>query len=290
MLRFFIFRNVWIALCAVCLVGETLYLIKWNSGTVEYFTTKPDIIFIFFVFSATFFVYNFHAFANHLLIEPSRHFFHLLDNRVSLAQRISLLTGLTGTAITFFFISRSAQVLSLLLGFITLAYTLPILKVKGKRKRLREISYVKILTISLIWSLITVAMPVAAQNLSLPITFFFLLFIERMLFIYSITIPFEIRDMEREKMIGVMTIPSIHGVKNSKKLGYLLLIIFTLFSLIHQQYFSGGRQIAMPLIISALIACVLIYFTNKNRNQWYYKGWIDGTMAFQFILLLLFNR
>src|SRR5438045_1110748 len=109
MLRFFIFRNVWIALCAVAMALETDYL----TG----FSITPDA-FTCFLFFATFFVYNFHAFANHLVTESARDFFHLLDRRVSLSQRASVIIGFVGCVITFLFISNAVRLMCLALGII----------------------------------------------------------------------------------------------------------------------------------------------------------------------------
>jgi len=283
MLRFLVFRNVLIALCSLCMALETLYLYGFNL--------QVDALALF-IFFATFFVYNFHAFANHLVSEPFKYTFHLLDKNVSFTQRICVITGFMGTIISFYFISTRVQMLCVILGLITLAYTLPFLKLNGKRVRLREISYVKIFTIAFVWSLITVALPVLNYNMPLSTSLFWIIFSERMLFVYSITIPFEIRDMEQEQRYGVRTIPAIYGIKKSKRLGYLLLVLFCVIALFHQIFIGGsyhGFQITVPLILSAIFAGMLIYFTNEKRNKWYYKGWIDGTMAIQFILLLLFN-
>jgi 4-hydroxybenzoate polyprenyltransferase len=259
---------------------ETLYLCGVSI------TTDATAMFVFF---ATFFIYNFHAFANYLVKDSFSSFFHLLDNRVSVIQRLCVVTGFAGTVITFLFISTSGKMICLLLGILTLSYTLPIFKIKGKQTRLREISYIKILTISLTWALVTVVLPIMNNQHQIPASLYFLVFFERVLFVYAITLPFEIRDMEQEMRFGVRTIPAIHGIENSKRLGYLLLIIFSLLSLLHNYYYSHDRNIATPLILSAITAGVLIYFTNEKRNQWYYKGWIDGTMFFQFLFVILFN-
>src|SRR5690349_9154631 len=126
MLRFFIFRNIWIALCALCMGWETLLEISFRFPASGFQFQSAILAFIFF---ATFFVYNFHAFANHLVHEPSKHFFHLLDNQVSISQRLSVVAGLIGTAVTFLFVSHYAQLLCLLFGIVTLGYTLPVFKV-----------------------------------------------------------------------------------------------------------------------------------------------------------------
>src|SRR5258708_58687 len=116
MLRFFVFRNVLIAICSLCMAWETLYLYG--------FEVRADS-FAAFTFFASFFVYNFHAFANHLVSEPFRDWFHLFDKEVALSQRLSVIVGFIGTVVSFYFIPSRAQLLFILLGLITLGYTLP---------------------------------------------------------------------------------------------------------------------------------------------------------------------
>src|SRR5437762_2008753 len=128
MLRFLVFRNVVIAACALCMSCETIYFCG--------LPVRMDA-FAFFIFASTFFIYNFHAYANHLVHEPFKRFFHLLDKEVSLSQRVSVGVGFVGAVASFWFISFKAQLVLVFLGLITLAYTLPIIKVKGRRWRLR---------------------------------------------------------------------------------------------------------------------------------------------------------
>jgi 4-hydroxybenzoate polyprenyltransferase len=118
-----------------------------------------------------------------------------------------------------------------------------------------------------------------------------LLFFERFLFIYAITIPFEIRDRQKEQAIGNRTIPLLYGVKKSKMLGYVLLILFCILCLIRECIYDHASEDIIKhfaaLALSALTAALLIYKTNDNRSRWYYKFLIDGTMIEQFLLLIL---
>src|SRR5258708_21742157 len=124
-----------------------------------------------------------------------------------------------------------------------MAYTLPVLRFKGKRKRLREISYLKIITVAMMWSLLTVILPMQEYSFHIASKLAVIIFIERFLFVYSITIPFEIRDMKQELRYGVRTIPVIHGIKTSKRLGYVLLLLFSAVALYHQSLDSTYRTL-----------------------------------------------
>jgi len=256
----------------------------WTTMFSSGIMIKPDA-FIGFIFFSTFFVYNFHAFSNHLVRSPFQKFFHLFDQAVSIEQRFCVIVGLLGTVICYLNISFRSQVFCLFFGMVTLAYTLPLVFFNGQKKRLREISYVKILTVSLMWSLVTVVLPFIEYDSSFNV----FTFLERMFFVYAITIPFEIRDMEQEKKIGVLTIVAIHGIENTKRLGYFLLLMFSILCGVHQYFYHLGINFAIPMACSAIVAGLLIYFTNEQRTKWYYKGFIDGTMILQYALLIIFN-
>ena len=75
------------------------------------------------------------------------------------------------------------------------------------------------------WSYVTVFLPAMELGLALDLRLF-MIFIERSLFIFAITLPFDIRDMEIEKANGVKTIPAMIGAQNSIYLGMGILLIW----------------------------------------------------------------
>src|SRR4029453_14171036 len=117
---------------------------------------------------------------------------------------------------------------------VTLAYTFPLIHIRRKRKRFREIFLLKVCLIGAVWSFATVLFPVLPVPLpALPVA---LLFFERFFLIVAITIPFEIRDMEQEKRWGNLTLPVALGIPASKALAVGLLVVYELLILVQAQF------------------------------------------------------
>ncbi len=175
------------------------------------------------------------------------------------------------------------------IAVITFAYSVPVLNVKGTKKRLREIVIVKVTTLAFIWSLTTVTLPMLDMGLAIFSASSVLIFVERFLFMFAICIPFEIRDMTQEKMRGNMTLPQVVGERASKMFAIVLLILFVL--LVYFQFGNSlQKAVAFPLYLSALAAAILVFFSNENRSNYYFRIFIDGTMQLQFLLLILFEN
>ena len=199
--------------------------------------------------------------------------------------------SLIGIIISGLFIQPKTLLCFIPLALITLAYSVPVLKVKGKKKRLREIFLVKITTLALVWSFTTVTLPMIDNGIDLFTKSSVALFIQRFLFMFAICIPFEIRDMEQEKKWSNTTLPIYIGVKGSKLIGLLSLLIFII--LVYLQFGKSldemNNNFALPLYCSAVAASLLIIFSSQHRSKYYCRIFVDGTMQLQFILLLLFS-
>jgi 4-hydroxybenzoate polyprenyltransferase len=284
--RFIVFRNVWIAIGAVAMLEET----RWFLG--EPVAADSLAIFVFF---ATFFEYNLHSFSGRFNIwEPLAILRYLTGSDIKPVLRVCVLVGFAGSLVCFFLLPIKIMIAVALFALFTIAYTLPLIKRKEKFVRLREVTYLKVFTVAFVWSFVTVIIPILDINADFSITEAAIIFIRRFLFIYAITIPFEIRDVEREKLFGNVSLPMIYGIKTIKIIGLVFILVFIILSGLHEKYFSFVLEkrlnIFVPLTLSALAAAWLIVNTSNKRTNWYFKFWTDGTMVLQFILLLIFNQ
>src|SRR5262249_10527037 len=114
---------------------------------------------------------------------------------------------------------------------------------------------------------------------------FIMLALERFLFVFSITVPFDIRDIESDSSKGVISIAVSLGEKRSKILAILLLLIFSVLTVIHY----GKTGYFYPLLISAASAIFLAYKTSPEQPENFYLFWLDGTMILQFLLVWMFT-
>ncbi len=284
--RFIVFRNVFIAICAVFMVWET----QWFLGIPLQIT--PLILFVFF---ATFFEYNLHIIAGRFsFIHPLESLSHLFSPEVSPTLKFCIVSGFLGCVATFFMLEKLMMAGFIISGLITLSYSLPMVKRNGKFIRLREFTYLKVFTVAMGWTLITVAVPLLPYLQTFSKPELALILIRRFLFIFAITIPFEIRDMERERKFGNTSLPMLFGIRAMKSAGILMLVLFCLLCGLQEKFLlydvASGKTFFYPFTLSAIAAAYLILNASDKKSKWYFKFWTDGTMILQFLLLLLFNH
>lgn len=273
-LNFFIHTNVYIALGAVALTLET----QVQLGIAPQF--HPYLLLIFF---ATLFDYNLHRFITvithkdaidnpkHRWIKNNRPFFYTL---------------VVASVVGFFWTALAADRRVLLtlapLGALTFFYSLPVFK-KGKSLfRLREIPALKIFLIAFVWSATTILLPYIYFDKTIGATRMALLLAERFLFVFAITIPFDVRDMASDAATGLKTIPLLLGKLRAMQLANGAILLFLLI--------CGLQYWPQPWLMAALfISGGSTYFLlNSDRLQskyLYHYAVLDGTLLLQGLLV-----
>ena len=178
------------------------------------------------------------------------------------------------------------EVLIALLPFalITIFYSLPVFKKEKNIFRLREIPVIKIFLIAFVWSAATIFLPVILSEENYDKLHVTLMFIERFAFIFAITIPFDIRDIQDDKESGLKTIPILIGEEKSIFIANFFLSMFLLICIFHYS-FNQMTFILAAMIISALSTFVFINLKRIRTLQYYHYAVLDGTMLFQGILV-----
>ncbi|MDQ3109049.1 MAG: hypothetical protein M3R17_04055, partial [Bacteroidota bacterium] len=106
----------------------------------------------------------------------------------------------------------------------------------------------------------------------------FLWFIACMAMIFSITIPFDIRDLhyDGEKL---RTLPSLLGVKRSRVLALVALgISVVLVGIVTLYLKNGGVPVFAAYSAWSIITGILISKSTPQRPEYYFSFFIDGTM------------
>lgn len=173
----------------------------------------------------------------------------------------------------------------LCLGAITFLYSFPALPF-GKKKRLKEYGILKIITLSLLWTLVTVWFPVNLMPYEPGL--FWLVFAKRFLFMFVLCLLFDMRDTDIDREKGIKTFPVRFGIKNSYYLSYFILAIFLILSFI-QNYYWGHPEFLFAMIISAVVTLIVILLTKKYKSDYIYLAGIDGMMLLQALLIYLFG-
>ena len=196
------------------------------------------------------------------------------------------LAALVG-AFSFFQLEHRVQLILLTPSLAALAYVLPIFR----GRRLRDFPYLKIFLIAFSWAWLTVVGPLVQWGQALDAQIFWML-LERASFIFAITIPFDIRDLELDQGTKVRTIPGRYGIPRAKRIAYLALVLMLL--AVTYNTYTGHYSMAMAgvLALSALLSAVLIYHAHAQRHDYYYTGLLDGVMVVQTLLVgaVLFNN
>jgi 4-hydroxybenzoate polyprenyltransferase len=108
---------------------------------------------------------------------------------------------------------------------------------------------------------------------------------ERMLFVFAITIPFDIRDMESDKQAHLKTIPNLMGEKKAIQSAVFALLLFAVIGLLH--YLKTPLAYILPaLLISAGTTYVFITHEKIKKQMYYYYGILDGTIFFQGLMVI----
>ena len=280
-LDFLLFSNVFIALCAV------------TQGIISYWLIgiKPDKYVLALLFCSTLATYNFSI----LLSKPENpeksRFLRVrwIFSHYKLMISLFIISVLSLIPLAFF-LDTSSLILMLSLGLISIAYSLPIFGIPGKKIGLRNIPGLKLFIIGAVWAGSTVLLPIleiegnGLLNISNKETI--LLFFTRFLFIVAITIPFDIRDLFQDQSNALRTIPVIFGEKKSLFLCQLFLATSLILLFVYTEKLDTNFwAISLSIVISGW----LILKSRWKKNEYYYFLLLDGTMILQLIILQFFK-
>ncbi len=238
------------------------------------------------VFFATLFVYALHRIIGiskvHEFLELER--YAVIEKFKHHISFYALIAGIGG-AICFWNISTAIKLSLIIPGIISLGYVLPFMK--GK-KRLRDFNHIKIFLIAIVWAWVSVFLP-AMENIELMNYSIWLMVVERALFIFAITLPFDIRDLKVDTHSSVRTIPAVIGLKKTKLLGTGILATAFLISvtLWFSGFYTTGTVVA--LFISYASTWYFLGLSDKISHDYFFTGLMDGTMILQFLLIYVLS-
>jgi 4-hydroxybenzoate polyprenyltransferase len=233
-------------------------------------TKNPDLcIFLFF---STLFIYNFQR-----IIRIQNGIDHIRKEwSVNHQKLILFLMGIGLIICLKIFLSFKplTKIIIIMIGFISLAY--PTL--------LRKIPFLKIFIISLAWASSTTLL-LAIENNILLSTDFILHFISRFLFVFAITIPFDIRDLRYDNEV-IITLPLFFGIKISKIIAISSLFFCCLISLF--QYVKSGLIFAYlsALIILYFFSSIFIIKSNEGKSDIFFSFWVESLSIMSYVLII----
>jgi 4-hydroxybenzoate polyprenyltransferase len=276
-----LFSNIFIALCAVAQGLVTYQLLR----------VKPDIYVLGLLFSSTLALYNFSV----VLSKPKNPEsstsarVRWIFSHYRLMITISIIAVFSIIPLSLF-LSTSSKILLFTLAIISIGYNLPLFSIQDKKFGLRNIPGIKLFLIASVWSLSCVLLPIleleSNKVIAVTLNDTILLIAKRFLFIAAITVPFDIRDIYQDKFYDLKTIPVLFGEKWSLLIcqgflgAYLILLL-----LFNDQYDAGIIGLSLTILLSGW----LIFKSKWKKNEYYYLLFLDGTLIFQYLMLILFS-
>lgn len=230
----------------------------------------------YFVFFGTITGYNFVKYAG---VAKLHH--RSLTRDLKIIQIFSFFCFL---AMCFYAFLLPTKTLFLVLPFtlLTILYAVPFFS--GFEKNLRNIGYLKIIIVALVWAGFTVIIPVfeATNTISYEAI---LLFIQRFFIVIVLILPFEIRDLQFDA-ISLQTIPRKIGISKTKRLGLLLMI----FSLLISYAIPTNFETKNAFMLFFFLMIVFLMRAKVNQSKYYSAFWVETLPIIWWLFLLGFHN
>lgn len=237
--------------------------------------------FYLFVFGATLVQYNMHYLFKTTAAVNSRRLTWSIKNKNIHKSLIAF--GVALIIYSLFSFHLTHFIFLLVLGGIAFLYSFPFLPFTNK-KRIKDFGLLKIITLGLLWTLVTVWFP--ADEVNVTGLSFQLIFLRRFIFIFILCLLFDIRDTEVDRRENIATFSVKLGVKRSYILCYLLLIMFIALSVIQFIHLPDIKQL-IAMLISAAATVIIIAYSKKDNSDVIYLACIDGMMLLQALLVII---
>ena len=241
-----------------------------------YYPYPYKIELIGFIFFATITAYNFVKYAG-----LQKWHFKKLTNQTRL---ISIFSWICFILTLYFARQLDYKTLSYaaIPTVLTFMYAVPFFS--GFERNLRSVAHLKILVVALCWVMATIVLnfidigyAITANEIGLSA--------QRFLLVVVWILPFEIRDLQYDK-ISLQTVPQKIGVPNTKRLGLALLMI----ALVLEFLFSPGEMNRNVFMIVFFITLVFLMRAKVNQSRYYSSFWVESIPIIWWVLLFGYDN
>ncbi len=252
-------------------VHVSLAVVSLAAITFQIFQLSLNISLLIFIFLGSITGYNFVKYAGLAKLH-----YRSLATNLKIIQGFSVIAFL-GFIYSSFFQPVSVLIVAAFMGFFTILYALPVF---SNSRNLRSLTGVKIYVIAFVWAGVTVLLPLV-DKIDLLQRDVLIEFIQRFCFIIALTLPFEIRDLQFDSK-QLRTIPQKIGVKNTKLLGFVLILVFVLL-----EFLKKHATLAEVLSLFIIGMITLIFLRNSGVRQTYYYSsfWVEGIPLIWWLIL-----
>ncbi len=269
-LDFYINSSIHVALAVCAMLWITLIQ----------FGLEFDRSIIIFTFFASITGYNFVKFFGIAKFHHRR-----LTNRLKWIQIFSFFC-FVGMLLYFFRLQKNTMIYIGIFGVITFLYAVPIIPKRifiDQHKNLRSISGLKIYIIALVWTGVTVLLPLIDKGTDLSSTVW-LTCLQRFLIIIVLMLPFEIRDLNFDSL-KLSTVPQKIGITGTKVIGISLLIIVLIIEIFTSRNYDNSLLLHGGFV--AILALFLL-LSFQRQTKYYTAFWVEAIPIFWLLGLLIF--
>ncbi len=209
------------------------------------------------------------------------------SGKPELGRRLKLFIAISGIAFLgaaycFFKLNAITKSVSAVVFLFTALYTLPFFP---NRKNARSWAGLKIYMVSLCWVGVTVVLPVLDSRATLGVDFY-IVCLKRFILIVVLLFVFEIIDLKWDDP-HLKTVPQQIGIKHTKQLGILLLLLFLALELFQADE-NWPHFVASISLIA--ITTFFLLFANERRPKYYTSFWTESIPVLWWLLLLISER
>ncbi len=187
-----------------------------------------------------------------------------------------------GAAISFYKLENITQIVSIAFLALTVLYTLPFFP---NTKNARNWRGIKIYIVAFCWVGVTLVLPIL--DAGIPITSdFYWKCLQRFLLLFVLITIFEIIDLKHDDP-NLQTVPQKIGVKRTKLVGFILLIVFYFL-----EFFQSRTETLQFTInpVLVLIMTLFLLFANENRSKYYTSFWAESIPVLWYLLLVVIDN
>lgn len=271
LLDFIGYSNLFLALAVFCSTIQGGFIFKEAAD--------PSVSFSLLNFVAAFCLYNLQRiFQSSMPTTDTRLVWYRRNKKWIFTIGILIAIGFTETAWNIFITYKQGIFVYCICALLSLFYFLPPLN-------LRRIAGIKQFYIALIWVLVCIVIPFMFEEEHFTGAMYFkkdqiLYIISQFCFIAALCIPFDIRDINKDREEGTKSLPVILGIKQSKLIAMVLMVFyFVIAFFIETQNLLLVRGIILPVTTGA------IYFSEPKRHRYYTIYFVEGIIILQTILL-----
>ena len=232
--------------------------------TFKFFKQEVPLPFVGFVFCGTLVAYGLinRIGAMNWAVEATKGFvFRALK---------ALFLPLSGALFCYGLLPTEIQLTALVFGVLCLFYIVPL-----RTTPLRNYAGIKLFVVAFVWTGVTAVMPLMYLNNTRGAMFVGMV-VTRFLWVIVLTLPFDIRDLDRD-LPHLRTWPQAYGVKQTKIMGTLLMLLVVLISWFAGLY-SGSET--GPFYSTMIVTLLGLWGASPKRSWWYAAFWVEAIPIF----------